>query len=56
MKEINYQEKQQQNHLNAFLKVVDPTFIKYYQKIRKKELKLNSKELNIGSVKVLNQL
>ena len=35
MKEINYQEKQQQNHLNAFLKVVDPTFIKYYQKIRK---------------------
>lgn len=35
MKEINYQEKQQQNHLNAFLKVVDPSFLKYYQKIRK---------------------
>lgn len=35
MKEINYQEKQQQNHLNAFLKVVDPSFLNYYQKIRK---------------------
>ena len=31
---IDYQEKQQRNHLNVFLKVVDPIFIKYYEKCK----------------------
>ena len=31
MKNIDYQKKQQQNHLNGFLKVVDATFLKYYE-------------------------
>jgi O-methyltransferase len=34
MENIDYQEKQQQNHLNGFLKVVDPSFIKYYEKCK----------------------
>jgi O-methyltransferase len=32
---MNYQKKQQSNHKNNFLKVVDPHFLKYYEKIRK---------------------
>jgi len=30
MNTIDYQEKQQRNHMNGFLKVVDPSFIKFY--------------------------
>ena len=34
IEDIDYQEKQQKNHLNGFLKVVDPKFVKIYEKCK----------------------
>lgn len=38
MNKIDYQEKQQRNHINGFLKVVDPSFIRFYTQCKERTM------------------